>query len=907
LKYRIHLLLLMVVISPSLFAVDYLVSNSSDIYDLINTVQPGDTITMQNGIWEDQHIVFHANGTEDSPILIRTETPGSVRILGNSFLEFSGSWIIIDGLLFKNGYSNSGQGVVEFRSSFGRANNCRLTNTVIADYNPSSKDTDYKWVSMYGKNNRVDHCSFEGKTHSGTTFVVWLSSESDRENYHRIDHNYFGPRPDLGYNGGETIRIGTSNYSMTNSRTIVEYNVFEECSGETEIISNKSCENVYRYNTFIDSEGCLTLRHGNRCEVYGNFFFGHGSGNTGGVRIIGEDHQVYNNYFDGLNGSGYKSALCIVKGVQDSPLNRYFQVQRALVAFNTFINCRNTFNIGYGTSDDQTLPPVDCVIANNTVQTTYQVAQIGDTEGTPVNFTWEGNIFYGSELGISNPGGILWQSPNLQISFDRLYRPSANSPLIGAAVGDYAQIITDVDGQSRSVPFDVGCDEESSELVTITPLFKDDVGVDWFISGPIAVEVTAGKNTLVEALNILGNEDTLKLVTNGGIYQLTEKLIINRKIIISAAKGLTEKPIITRTNISSGDSVLFEMQAYGELCLNGVIIDGGSDKENRMTALIATTSFPFSEYFRVKADNCEFKAIHNGGNCSFLKLFSGTQADSILFSNCTFSDCDGIGIRMNSEETGCGNYNVRNFQLDNCTFWKIKKDAIDIYGGDDSFFSIGPAVKINHCTFDNVGGTEYPVINLRDVDNAVIRNSIISNSARDTAAVLIYGWSFIEYCDLFNSGHVSLNRNAHQYDGMVSYDPKYRDAANGDFTLAFSSPVRGIASDGKALGDLRWAGDVENAIETEPVAMESDFSLSQNYPNPFNGGTQISYTLYRSATVELQIYNITGNLVCAVKKTYSSPGYYTFSWNPENIAAGIYCCRLLTDNQTESIKMLYLK
>jgi len=461
LKNRIFIsLLCLLIISLSLQAGEYIVSSATEIYALINSVQPGDTITMRNGLWEDQHIVFHANGTEDLQILLRAETPGFVRLQGSSYLEFSGSWITVDGLLFRNGYCSSGQGVIEFRSSFGRANHCRLTNTVIADYNPSNLSTEYKWVSLYGNHNRVDHCHFEGKRNIGTTLVVWLSSSIDRENYHRIDNNYFGPRPKLTVddNGAETIRIGTSDYSMTDSYTLVEYNVFEECSGETEIISNKSCENIYQNNTFINCEGCLTLRHGNRCTIRGNYFFGNRNGDTGGVRIIGEDHQVYNNYFDGLNGSGYKSALCIVKGVQDSPLNRYSQVKQALVAFNTFVDCRNTFLIGYGTSDDQTLPPEDCIIANNAVQTSYQVVRTGDSEGAPVNFFWEGNIFYGSELGISNPGGILWQSPNLQISFDGLYRPSANSPLIGAAVGDYAQIITDVDGQSRSVPFDVGCD-----------------------------------------------------------------------------------------------------------------------------------------------------------------------------------------------------------------------------------------------------------------------------------------------------------------------------------------------------------------------------------------------------------------------------------------------------------------
>ena len=74
------------------------------------------------------------------------------------------------------------------------------------------KKKDSKWVSLYGSDNRVDHCYFAGKTNLGQTMVVWLDKESP-ENRHRIDHNHFGPRPPLGENGGESIRVGDSSTS----------------------------------------------------------------------------------------------------------------------------------------------------------------------------------------------------------------------------------------------------------------------------------------------------------------------------------------------------------------------------------------------------------------------------------------------------------------------------------------------------------------------------------------------------------------------------------------------------------------------------------------------------------------------------------------------------------------------
>ena len=54
------------------------------------------------------------------------------------------------------------------------------------------------------------------------------------------------------------------------------------------MISNKSGSNVFRANTFRESAGTITLRHGNDNLVEGNFFLGNNKSQTGGIRVIGE-------------------------------------------------------------------------------------------------------------------------------------------------------------------------------------------------------------------------------------------------------------------------------------------------------------------------------------------------------------------------------------------------------------------------------------------------------------------------------------------------------------------------------------------------------------------------------------------------------------------------------------------
>ncbi|NUN71148.1 MAG: alginate lyase [Bacteroidetes bacterium] len=450
------------------------VTDAAGVKAVSRSIAPGDTLEMQNGVWMDQQIVLTAVGTEERPVVLRAQVPGKVILSGRSQLRFSGEYIIVEGLLFANGgLETKGKAVIEFRTGSDKvANNSRLTDCAIIGYNPSDKWLDYKWVSMYGRNNRVDHNYFTGKNHQGTLLVVWLDS---LPNGHRIDSNHFGPRPDHGENGAEIIRIGTSDWSMFSSRTTVESNYFSSCDGEVEIISNKSCDNVYRYNTFVECAGSLTLRHGNRASVYGNYFFGHHKKNTGGVRVIGEDHLVYNNYFDGLDGDQQYSALSFMLGVDGSKANGYFQVKRARILFNTFIDNRNNIVTGVTGSDPSaSLSPVECRFANNLLLRSRGTSV---REIVPLrNAVSEGNLSDGPVTG-----SILFRTADVAVAVgrDAVWRLEKGSAAIDAAAEVYPPVNVDLDGQQRSGRPDTGADEYSTEEMRRRPMQAGDTGPRW--------------------------------------------------------------------------------------------------------------------------------------------------------------------------------------------------------------------------------------------------------------------------------------------------------------------------------------------------------------------------------------------------------------------------------------------
>ncbi len=430
---------------------DTLVRSVDAFHGAVETAQPGDTITLANGVWRDVHLAFDADGVEGDTITVKAETPGQVILTGTSRLRIGGKYLKVEGLWFHRGALEGGH-VIAFRINQNRAaHHSRLTNCAITEYNPPNWLTGYKWVSLYGAHNRVDHNYFAGKTHDGATLVVWLEDPPDHQpNYHRVDHNHFGPRPPLGKNGGETIRIGTSHRSMQDSRTVVEYNLFERTDGEHEIISNKSGENIYRHNTFLESQGALTMRHGNRAVVEHNFFLGNGRSGTGGVRVIGEDHLVQHNYFAGLQGDSSRAALPIMNGVPDSPLNRYFQVKNAHIANNTFVDTRVTILYGMGMDSEKSLPPQGVSFVDNVVYTDSP-APVVFAMTPPESITWRGNVFYGSDPGIPLPEGIQWEDPKLLSGEDGLWRPDPAGPAA-----------------------DKGATLESR------PLTPDDVGPTWF-------------------------------------------------------------------------------------------------------------------------------------------------------------------------------------------------------------------------------------------------------------------------------------------------------------------------------------------------------------------------------------------------------------------------------------------
>lgn len=387
----------------NLVAGEMLVADAESARKAVLAAQPGDVIILKAGEWKDIDMRLDGEGADGNPITIRAEVPGATVITGASRVRLGGLHLVVSGLWLKN-ITGSKADWFEFRiDSKRRANHCRVTDcafTEEASFKP--KDKENRWVGFYGQDNQIDHCLIEGKKTKGASLVVWLGD--DNTGSHRLLQNYFGERPALGRNGGETVRIGDSKSSMLTASCLVEGNIFYRCDGETECISNKSCGNTYRGNLFREVQGTLTLRHGNGCLVEGNVFLGGKRERTGGIRVIGEDHRVIGNHLEDLEGDGFRSAIALLNGVPDSPENGYFQVKRALIRCNTMIHCNEGILLGYNDVDEATLPPLLTRFEENRILSgSGQTAVRAGLEA--IETVWEDNVFEGELAGLEvNPG-----------------------------------------------------------------------------------------------------------------------------------------------------------------------------------------------------------------------------------------------------------------------------------------------------------------------------------------------------------------------------------------------------------------------------------------------------------------------------------------------------------------------
>ena len=672
------------------------VKNSDELTAANKNAMPGDIIILQDGEWKNITIQLNCTGTKEKPITFRSQTAGKVLITGNSKLKVGGNFLIIDGMYFTNGYAGD-DAIISFRIDNKQlANNCRVTNTVIDDFNNPKRMDENNWVLFYGKNNRLDHCSFKNKKNMGVLLAVVLDDDRSRESFHSIDHNYFGKRPPLASNGGEIIRVGVSQHCQFNSNTQIKNNFFEYCDGETEIISIKSCSNVVEENVFKECQGSVVLRHGDNNLVKGNYFLGNDKTGSGGVRVINKGQRVINNIFYKCRGVDFRSPLAVMNGIPNSPANRYVQVINAEIDSNTFYEC-SPMSLCEGSDAERTLPPDNVIFSNN------------------IFYNTRDSIIYRAYDDIN---GIHFKGNKVN---DKISQRLPNG-FTKTILSKQGKLPVTEPGYARS-------------------------GANWFKRYPApGNKKTISINCLTASdiyKQLEGNEDAVLQLT-GKEYKFNKPLVISKTVQFKSDKK--NRIEFETENILS----LFILSGKGNLTLNSINIDG---KNVKATHFISSDSNGYSDHYNLTINKCSFQNFSNKNGCqNIFYAFKYMIADSVAINNNSFINNTCNFFSMNEEKEDKGYYNAEKIFISHNKFNEQTGMLVSVYRGGNDESTLGPYVIFSHNSLNSCSSENgQPLISFTGVQVTNIFSNSFTNCNN--------GKILIKYADTVRAKHLFEKNN----------------------------------------------------------------------------------------------------------------------------------------------------
>ncbi len=230
---------------------------------------------------------------------------------------------------------------------------------------------------------------------------------------------------------------------------------------------------------------------------------------------------------------------------------------------------------------------------------------------------------------------------------------------------------------------------------------------------------------------------------------------------------------------------------------------------------------------------------------------------------------------------------------DNGESWEAVNDGINTPNGELVY-----AITITDDDEIFVGTNQGRVLRSNNNGDAwmAVGNSILDNTPVRTVAI----YSRKEIFAGTQAGVYFFPNSASEWrqinDGLTNLDI---------FALAVDKSDRVIA--GTYGGGVFKSILPITAIQEGPKSQPLEYFLAQNYPNPFNPSTIIHFMLKRSANTMLKVYDILGKEIVTLVRERLPVGEHKIEWKAENVASGVYFYQLVTDDFTQTRKMILLR
>jgi len=100
---------------------------------------------------------------------------------------------------------------------------------------------------------------------------------------------------------------------------------------------------------------------------------------------------------------------------------------------------------------------------------------------------------------------------------------------------------------------------------------------------------------------------------------------------------------------------------------------------------------------------------------------------------------------------------------------------------------------------------------------------------------------------------------------------------------------------------------VANSQYEVPTSLPVLYRLSAAYPNPFNPVTTMNFTLPDAGNVNVQVYNLQGQIVSTLLSGYQAADTYTLIWEAYQVPSGMYFVKAEAEGFTETQKLMLIK
>ena len=319
--------------------------------------------------------------------------------------------------------------------------------------------------------------------------------------------------------------------------------------------------------------------------------------------------------------------------------------------------------------------------------------------------------------------------------------------------------------------------------------------ISFHLNAQTVHQVAEGTDVLKAAIDAASPGDIIELTTSGGAYLSNDQIVLDKDLTIRAAEGLAAKPVLKYIGTSTG-AYMFKVINSPKVIFKGIEFDGDGTAEGGAAKAKYALRLDNADTLGtmiVKVMDCY---LHDF-NEKIIKPYANCGIDSLVVHNSTFANGAKEGVTLYTGSTSDPAVRLKYAEFENCTFYGFAREGIK---GDTNPNTV---VRVNHCTFYDCGGTSKGMIYFDDMTDVEVKNSLFVHNG--------YGSYFSRFESSDNLFHhnavwdaVNWKVSSATVSDTLHVDPMFADPANGDFTLAETSPVLGMADDGHAMGDLRW-------------------------------------------------------------------------------------------------------